>query len=75
MSKTAWPDRNETDGETEQLIWLVECGWSWEWPGWAWVAENLNDDYGNSRTARACSKKYKDLRKEKAALSAAERGE
>ena len=72
--KKQWPPLEEADGETEAMADLVENGWSWQWPGWAWIAQSLNAKYGNGRSARECSKKYKSLRKEKAAL-AAERGE
>lgn len=60
---TAWPDRADVDGETAQLLWLVNDGWQWNWPGWAWVAKALNDDYGKNRSASACRLKYKRLGK------------
>jgi len=37
-----WPPLDEIDGETQQLVYLVEAAWSWQWPGWEWVATSLN---------------------------------
>jgi hypothetical protein len=46
------------DGETEQLVALVEEGWEWIWPGWEEIAESLNKKYSNDRTAVECQEKY-----------------
>jgi hypothetical protein len=59
-----WCPLNEVDGETSELLHLVENGWSWEWPGWYWVAVSLNNEYGNDRSANSCRNKYKRLIKE-----------
>jgi hypothetical protein len=56
-----WCSINEVDGETERLLYLVENEWSWEWPGWNWVAESLNSEFGNDRSANSCRNKYKRL--------------
>ncbi len=56
-----WPPLDEIDGETEHLVTLIEKGWDWTWPGWKWVAESLNKEYNNNRTAKACRKKYDSL--------------
>ena len=56
-----WPEVDEIDGETEQLWWIVEHGWDWEWPGWKWVANRLNEEYGNKRSAAACRTKFNRL--------------
>lgn len=56
-----WPPRDEVDGETESLIWIVNHGWCWNWPGWKWVANRLNNEFKNSRTSEACRKKYTSL--------------
>ena len=61
---TRWPKISEIDGETEQLIYLAEDGWSYQWPGWDWISYVLNDEYKNSRTPTACRSKYKRLTKE-----------
>ncbi len=53
-----WPDKEGTDGETEALMDLVINGWSWEWPGWRWVANQINSEYGNNRTPAACRNKF-----------------
>ena len=53
-----WPDKDEIDGETEHLFYLVINGWDWSWPGWGWVARRLNAEYGNDRSAEACRKKF-----------------
>jgi hypothetical protein len=55
------PNKNEVDGETQQLIYLVTNGWSWQWPGWSWVAKMLNDEYKKNRSSASCrSKFYRD---------------
>lgn len=56
--KEGWPPLSEIDGETEQLVYLVDEGWVYEWPGWKWVASWLNQEYGNNRTPQACRSKY-----------------
>jgi hypothetical protein len=61
-----WPKLDEVDGETEQLYWIVEHGWDWEWPGWKWVANRLNDEYKNNRSAGACRMKFNSLEKVRA---------
>ena len=53
-----WPKLEEVDGETQQLVYLVEVAWAWQWPSWTWVADRLNSEYKNSRTAQACRAKY-----------------
>ena len=32
--RTSWPSLDEIDGETEQLVYLVEFEWYWACPGW-----------------------------------------
>jgi len=49
---------SEIDSEVNFLIYLVEEGWNWQWPGWNWVANRLNYRYKNNRTATACRQKY-----------------
>jgi len=61
MKNKLWPPKNEVDGETEQLIYLVEDAWAWQWPGWRWIADRLNTEYHNNRTAIAVRKKYINL--------------
>ena len=61
---TCWPSLNEIDGETQQLVYLVEAGWAWQWPGWEWVAATLNGEYGNDRTPQACRSKYVRIMRE-----------
>ena len=39
------------DGELEQLDELVHNAWCWQFPGWQWVADRLNEEYKNNRTA------------------------
>ena len=56
--RICWPPIGRTDGETDQLVYLVEAEWAWQWPGWAWVASSLNNEYGNKRTPQACRAKY-----------------
>ena len=53
-----WPNKNEVDGETQQLIYLVTNGWSWQWPGWSWVAKMLNDEYKKNRSPASCRSKF-----------------
>jgi len=54
-------------------VYYVEAGWCWQWPGWPWVAANLNEDYGNNRTPQACRAKYdRIMREANAALTGAE---
>ena len=53
-----WPDENEYDGETAQLYRTVDQDWSFQFPGWQWVANQINAEYGNNRTAAACSSKW-----------------
>ena len=53
-----WPDREDYDGETAQLVRTVEDGWDWAFPGWQWIADSINAEYGNNRTAAACRAKY-----------------
>jgi len=48
----------EIDGELEQLDELVSNGWCWQWPGWKWVANRLNEEFGNGRTPSACRNRY-----------------
>ena len=62
--RTCWPPLCETDGETDQLVYLVEEGWAWQWPGWGWVAATLNNEYGNNRTPQACRAKYDRIMRE-----------
>lgn len=64
MKRIPWPSRDEPDGETEELLHLVHNGWCWEWPGWQWVANRLNDEFGNNRTAAACRSKFESLERE-----------
>lgn len=61
MMSIKWPSPDEIDGETEQLLHLVYNGWCWQWPGWNWVAVQLNDEFANNRTAGACRKKFERL--------------
>jgi len=53
-----WPPLDEIDGETKQRVYLVEADWAWAWPGWKHVADKLNAEYGNNRTAKSCRAKY-----------------
>lgn len=50
---------NAIDGELEQLDQLVNNGWAWQFPGWQWVADRINEEFGNNRTAQACRMKCK----------------
>ena len=58
MKNRLWSPKNEIDGEAEQLVYLVDNGWAWQWPGWQWVADRLNAEYHNNRTAATCRRKY-----------------
>ena len=49
------------DGELEQLDELVHNAWCWQFPGWQWVADRLNEEYKNNRTANACRLKSNSL--------------
>ena len=44
--------------EAKQLIYLLEDGWSWQFPGYKWCSERLNNEFGNNRTPNACRVKY-----------------
>ena len=59
-----WPPVGQLDCETDQLVYLVEAGWAWQWPGWKWVAATLNSEYGNNRTPQACRAKYDRIMRE-----------
>ena len=48
----------EIDGELEQLDEIVSNGWCWQWPGWKWVADRLNEEFHNDRTPSACRNRY-----------------
>lgn len=63
MSIIPWPDKDKIDNETWSLMNIVNTGWDWEFPGWNWVAERLNEEFGNSRSASACRHKYNSLMK------------
>ena len=56
-----WPDVNDYDGESAQLLRTVEHGWDCQFPGWQWVADVTNDEYGNDRTAASCRSKWARL--------------
>ena len=56
-----WPHLNATDEETEHLYMEASIGWCWEFPGWQWVADQVNGYCGGNRTAEACRKKYAKL--------------
>ena len=62
--RICWPPLGTIDGETDQLVYYVEAGWCWQWPGWEWVAASLNDEYGNNRTPQACRAKYGRIMRE-----------
>jgi hypothetical protein len=53
-----WPDEDDYDGETAQLYRTVDQDWSFQFPGWKWVANQINAEYGNNRTAAACRSKW-----------------
>lgn len=36
--------------ELKELERIVQSGWDWEFPGWKWVANVLNDKFNNNRT-------------------------
>jgi hypothetical protein len=56
--RVSWPPYDEIDGETQQLMYLVEEDWYWAWPGWQHIADRLNAEYGNKRTPQSCRAKY-----------------
>lgn len=58
-----WPSVSDYDGETHQLVHLVEAAWQFQWPGWPWVSKMLNREYGNHRSPRACRAKYERILK------------
>lgn len=47
--------------ETQDLLQTVENGWDFQWPGWDWVARQINSRHGNERSASACRHKYNKL--------------
>lgn len=51
------------DGEVERLDELGSCGWCEEQSRWQGIADLLNKEFGNSRTAQACRSKYASLSK------------
>jgi len=51
----------EIDSETYELVELVENGWAWQWPGWAWVAKMLNHWHKQDRSPNACRLKYNTI--------------
>ena len=51
----------EIDSETYELVELVENGWAWQWPGWAWVAKILNHWHKQDRSPNACRLKYNTI--------------
>lgn len=53
-----WSDPDTLEGEVERLVYFVEDDWCWAWPGWKWVADRLNSEFGNGRTPQACRAKY-----------------
>lgn len=62
-----WPNINEIDSETQYLMYLVYNGWDFHWPGWVWVSNRLNAEYGNNRSVEACRKKFdREYEKERA---------
>jgi len=54
-----WSPYDEADSESKQLIYLVQDGWDWNWPGWDWIARRLNEEFNNNRSANSCRLKYK----------------
>lgn len=50
-----------SEPELEQLEYHAEENWAWQFPGWKWVAERVNSEFGNSRTAAACRARSKKL--------------
>lgn len=63
IRKIPW-DEYDDYGELYGLKDLVESGWDWQWPGWPWVADALNMEFKNNRTANACRLKYDRYKKE-----------
>ncbi|MBC8125819.1 MAG: hypothetical protein H8M99_01545 [Gloeobacteraceae cyanobacterium ES-bin-144] len=58
-----WPDSEDYDGETAQL--MRTCEHDWPTARWQWVADQINAEYGNNRSAEACRKKWDvEIRKE-----------
>jgi len=53
-----WGNPEDIDSEYYKLVGLVLHGWDWNWPGWAWVANSLNREYGNNRSIKACMQKF-----------------
>ena len=51
-----WDD--SIDGELDKLDELANNGWAWHFPGWQWVADRLNEEFKNGRTANACRMKF-----------------
>jgi hypothetical protein len=64
-----WPSVDEYDGESAQLMRTVEHGWDCQFPGWQWVADEINDEYGNDRSAAACRSKWVRLSRHNAEVS------
>ncbi len=52
---------NERYSEIGALVYFAEEAWAYQWPGWAWVAKRINDEFPNNRSARSCSEKYRKL--------------
>ena len=50
-----WPklDEDNSMNESARLFYLRERDW-----GWQWIADTLNREYGNHRTANECRSKY-----------------
>ena len=63
MDKIKWPefDALDVENETTELIALVDYDprnyWKWT-TGWQLIANEINERYGNNRSATACRKKY-----------------
>ncbi len=53
------------ESETCRLLQLVAGLKGKQWPGWTWVAERLNTEFGNNRTLEDCRAKFSSLIKEK----------
>ena len=53
------------DYDLDELVYLVETEWDCQWPGWRWVADRLNAEYGTTRSPAECRAKYARLMKEK----------